>query len=157
MFSDDFVDAEALHRLPFSRQQPVTSIPKGVMDGFLSLLTEMRDEFINNDPDSFTIIRSLTHALLLRMIRYFESQKQETRSIKSPITRKFQALVDKSYLEHYSVEQYAEKLFVTSKHLIETVKDNTGVTPLKFIHNKMISEAKRHLFYTDLSVKEIAD
>ena len=69
----------------------------------------------------------------------------------------FTELVEKHYLKFRLVQDYADLLFVTAKHLSEVIKKETGQTALSLIHSKVFSEAKFLLCRTELSVKEIAD
>jgi len=52
--------------------------------------------------------------------------------------------------------EYAESLHITPAYLNEVVKDTTGYPVSYWIHNEIVLEAKRMLFYTEQSVKEIA-
>jgi AraC-like DNA-binding protein len=47
-------------------------------------------------------------------------------------------------------------LGVTTSHLVETVRQATGMTPGEMLHNRLVLEAKRMLVYSDYSAAEIA-
>ncbi|MDR2844228.1 MAG: AraC family transcriptional regulator, partial [Candidatus Symbiothrix sp.] len=55
-----------------------------------------------------------------------------------------------------SIGHYAEKFNVTQAHLQKTVKSCTGKTPLTWINEAVILEAKSLLSHTDIPVNEIA-
>ena len=69
----------------------------------------------------------------------------------------FTQLVEKHYMKLRLVQDYADLLSVTGKHLSEVVKKETGQTALSLIHSRLFSEAKFLLCRTELSVKEISD
>lgn len=68
---------------------------------------------------------------------------------------RFTELVNQN-LNTKTVNEYAEKLNITSKKLTDVVKSNYGVTPLKFIHNAVLLEIKRDLMFKDTNLKEIS-
>jgi AraC-like DNA-binding protein len=65
-------------------------------------------------------------------------------------------LVQRHYADHKRVEDYADLLHISPKHLIAVCKEYTGNTPLNIIRDHLIAEIKKLLYHTDLSVKEIA-
>ena len=70
-------------------------------------------------------------------------------------TFKFIELVN-THLTELSVNDYADKLNISSKKLSTLVKDQFGITPLKYIHNQLILHIKRDLVFNNRSLKEIA-
>ncbi|MCU0323315.1 MAG: helix-turn-helix domain-containing protein [Chitinophagaceae bacterium] len=74
----------------------------------------------------------------------------------SMLTEDFSYLCCLNFLRWHSVQQYANELCVTPKHLTEVVKENTGLTALETIHAYKIEYAKGMLSQTDLTVKQIA-
>ncbi|WP_455591966.1 helix-turn-helix domain-containing protein [Bacteroides sp.] len=61
------------------------------------------------------------------------------------------------FAKQHDVEYYADKLCITSNYLNKIVRQSLGVTTKIYIRNKIISEAKRLLIYTTMSVTEITD
>jgi AraC family transcriptional regulator, transcriptional activator of pobA len=70
--------------------------------------------------------------------------------------REFRKLVEQKYTEWHQVQQYASEIHISSKHLSHTVKQLTGKPAKEFIQDRITLEAKRLLWYTPLSIKEIA-
>ena len=58
--------------------------------------------------------------------------------------------------EFMEINQIASELFVSHKHLTDTVQKATGNHPCYFYDLKIIDEAKKMLSETDKSVSEIA-
>lgn len=54
------------------------------------------------------------------------------------------------------INQIADTLFISHKHLTDTVQKETGNHPCHFYDMKIIDEAKRMLLETDKSISEIA-
>lgn len=55
-----------------------------------------------------------------------------------------------------SPAEFAAKLNISEAYLSEILKKTTGFPPSYWIHREVIMEAKRLLYYSDLTVKEIA-
>ncbi len=70
--------------------------------------------------------------------------------------RDFKSLVDQHFQEWHKVSSYAPTLHITAKHLSHTVKQLTGKTAKELIQDRLTLEAKRLLYHTDLSIKEVA-
>lgn len=58
--------------------------------------------------------------------------------------------------EFMEINQIASELFVSHKHLTDTVQKETGSHPCHFYDLKILDEAKKMLLETDKSISEIA-
>lgn len=72
------------------------------------------------------------------------------------ITYEFKNLLSVNYRSMKQPSQYAAKMNISPIYLYEAVKQTTGQSVSNYIHNEIVIQAKRLLFYTDRSVKEIA-
>jgi len=72
------------------------------------------------------------------------------------LIRTFKKAVDKDYKKEHSTTYYANGLNITPDHLNRTVKAKIGKTAKDYIQARIITEAKRLLYFTDLANKEIA-
>ncbi|GAB3783692.1 helix-turn-helix domain-containing protein [Spirosoma horti] len=71
------------------------------------------------------------------------------------IEQAFYQLVEQHFIAWKQPAQYADALAITVSHLNDVVKVITGFSPSTLIQDRSILEAKRLLYYTQLSVKEI--
>lgn len=71
------------------------------------------------------------------------------------IIRNFKDLVDLRYNEQHTTSFYASELNITADHLNRIIKANLGTTAKEYIQAKIITEAKRLLYFSELSNKEI--
>jgi AraC family transcriptional regulator, transcriptional activator of pobA len=69
---------------------------------------------------------------------------------------KFIQLVNNYYLEKRTIEEYAELLFITPNHLSQMVKAASGKNALTFINERIMTEAKSLIQYTDFDMAQIA-
>ncbi|MBK5284203.1 MAG: helix-turn-helix domain-containing protein [Bacteroidia bacterium] len=65
-------------------------------------------------------------------------------------------LVENNFRQKKSVSEYSEMLNISAGHLNDTVQHETGKTASEIIYERIILEAKRLLYHSAKSVKEIA-
>ncbi len=71
------------------------------------------------------------------------------------VLRAFKEAVDAHYKEEHSTRFYAAALHLTPDHLNRIVKATIGTTAKEYIQSRIVTEAKRLLYFTDLSAKEV--
>ena len=71
------------------------------------------------------------------------------------LVRTFKAEVDQHYQQEHSTNFYASQLYISPDHLNRTIKSKIGKTAKEYIQSRIITEAKRLLYFTALSNKEI--
>ena len=80
--------------------------------------------------------------------------RQESRS--NHLTHQFKLMLAENFRSLKSPSSYAKRLNVTQNYLNETIKKNTGFPVSYWITSEILMEAKRLLFHTTVTVKEIA-
>lgn len=73
-----------------------------------------------------------------------------------PVYVRFKKLLNEHYKQYRTVQYYADTLAVTPKKLNSITKKHCGETAIQAIHNRILTEIKRQLMFSDLSHKEIA-
>lgn len=71
------------------------------------------------------------------------------------LIRSFKKYVDNNYKKEHSTSFYAKELHITPDYLNRIIKSNIGKTAKEYIQSRIIIEAKRLLYFTNLSNKEI--
>ena len=71
------------------------------------------------------------------------------------LIRTFRNDVDNNYKKEHSTTFYAKRLHITPDHLNRVIKSKIGKTAKEYIQSRIIIEAKRLLYFTDLTNKEI--
>ncbi|UOR04927.1 AraC family transcriptional regulator [Hymenobacter aerilatus] len=69
---------------------------------------------------------------------------------------KFRARIEASFARHHDVAAYAAMLHLSAGHLSDVVKEQSGKSAITHIHERLVVEAKRLLFHTEYTSKEIA-
>jgi AraC-like DNA-binding protein len=120
-------------------------------------VTEMAGEFGNDDPLQSEMLKNLLKNLLIRSNRLFRTQHSaDVDDANIDFARKFSGLVEKHFKEIKQVEDYAEMLGIAPASLTKKLQKFGVESPSRIIKNRIVTEAKRLLLYTDKSVKEIA-
>lgn len=104
-------------------------------------------------------LRSMTDAYIsLFASCYYDRMHAITHHDSRPaiISRQFKALLQQQYISMKSPAAYASALNISASYLNEAVKQVTGFPVSYWIHQEIVLEAKRLLYYTDNTVKEIA-
>jgi AraC family transcriptional regulator, transcriptional activator of pobA len=72
------------------------------------------------------------------------------------LLKNFIQLVNNYYLEKRTIEEYADLLAVTANHLSQSVKSASGKNALSFINERIMTEVKSVIQFTNLDMAEIA-
>lgn len=88
----------------------------------------------------------------------YKNSQQVSNSTGRPeaIMRQFRALLVNNYLTLRTPSAYAAALHISAAYLSETVTAQSGFTVNHWIHGQLMLEARRRLYYTDDTIKEIA-
>lgn len=140
-------------------KNPITKIEneENVFGQFFQLLKN-----IAASPRKEFKLESARH-LTLAMFYGYSHCKHEVNEICSPHTRQkeifsqFTELVEKHYKKERELTFYAEKMFITPKHLSQAIKEFTNRNALNIIEEYVISEAKSMLLSTAMSIQQISD
>jgi AraC family transcriptional regulator, transcriptional activator of pobA len=72
------------------------------------------------------------------------------------LLKKFKTLITENFTQSHDVAGYASMLHLSAGHFSELIKEQSGKTAIEHIHDRLLLEAKRMLFHTNGSIKEIA-
>jgi len=156
MFMDEFVDRKLIQQLPFGKREPVLHLPAEVFREVLGLASLLKEEYERKDEYSMPVLQNTFQALLWKLLRYANSIPSDSATTHHELIHRFEALLEQHHLQHWTVNDYASALHISAKHFISQVKMFSGRTPLQMIHDKLISESKKLLHFSSLSIKEIA-
>lgn len=124
----------------------------------LRLMENIKEEIETFKQNDKYILQALLYQILVWLDRKYAAN--HTRKKNSPLNlyiRNFILLVNKEFWNQQNVTFYAESLNITAGHLNDLCKKHLGISAKKYIINRTITEAKRFLKYSNLSVNEIAN
>lgn len=121
------------------------------------LLAKINIEYKNpNDWQQRMLAAYLTLLLTYLSRLYVEQYKAQQSSPEKNLLKNYQSKINESFRELKEVGDYASKLNISAGHLSEVVKMQSGKPAIKHIHERLVLEARRLLFHTNKSLKEIA-
>ncbi len=148
-----FFEIAAQHAFQLSRSQS---------KDITASLTMLQQRY--NTPHAYQneILKSLIDILLYKIASIYDqhllaSHTQPVQTRSQLLASEFKKLVHSHFLAERSLTFYAQRLFITSKHLTETVKEVTGKTAGQWIADAVILEAKVLLQNPSLTIAQIAD
>ena len=126
--------------------------------GFIEdILTKMNFEYMKPDEFQQRMLGALLTVLLTYLSRLYIVQfKENNFSADKLLLKNFQAKISEHYSELHEVSDYASLLHISPGHLSEVIKVQSGKPAIKHIHDRLVLEARRQLFHTNNSGKEIA-
>jgi len=122
------------------------------------ILKLLHSTFLENSSHKSHIIKGLFDAFINRIASQYIFSVGKTVELKSQaqsLSAKFAELLSVNSCVN-TPAFFAKKLHVTTAHLNECVKSVTGMSLTQSIQNTMVLEAKRNLYYTNNTVKEVA-
>ncbi len=127
---------------------------------FEALVVMMMKELALREPDYETAVHGLLRYFLVLASRIKGNSviitPEQHVAHNSSIFLRFKNLIEEKYKELKNVSDYADLLHIKPVLLNEISKQLSGITAGEHIRNRIILEAQRYLFNTDLSAKEIA-
>lgn len=105
------------------------------------------------------VIRSLTDTCIGMIACAFHMIEESVQgSLLRPvtITKQFKKQLSQSYKTERTPSGYARMLNISASYLNEVIKLVTGFSASYWIQQQIVIEAKRMLFYTDFSVKQVS-
>lgn len=121
------------------------------------MLAKINAEYHNPGEWQHRMLTAYLTVLLTYLSRlYTEQYKDNDTSADRLLLKTFQAKVNECFRELHEVGDYASLLHISAGHLSEVVKIKSGKPAIKHIHERLALEARRLLFHTDNSLKEIA-
>lgn len=162
-FTDEFLNLDESRYL-FSL--PVITNPANGHELMLSeadgafiadIMGKMQAEYNLDQSWQNQMLLSYLRILLTYLSRLYTEQflKQSQKEARKLVQR-FKDHVNKRYMELHLVADYAALMHLSPGYLNEVIKEQTGKTAINHIHDRILLEAKRKLFHSELSVKEIA-
>ncbi len=120
-------------------------------------MREVWQEFSGRSPARALVLRGLTATLLGLAARLAaNAEPVDAEQHESRLLRRFEALVEAHFADHWKVADYARALAVTPTHLTRVVRAATGGPASKVVEMRLVHEARRHLVYTQASVTAVA-
>jgi AraC family transcriptional regulator, transcriptional activator of pobA len=162
-FTNDFL---ALDNSGLLRDLPIIQNPLNGHEMSLStedvkfiedILDKIHVEYHAKNNWQYNMLLSYMKILLIYLSRLYTEQFNKKEQVPDRLVlKRYLSKIEESYTSAHEVAAYAEMLNMSAGHLSELVKEQSGKPAIIHIHERLILEAKRLLFHTDNSIKEIA-
>ncbi len=162
-FTDEFLSLEDNHSL---KVLPIIQNPHNGHELKLlpteilfidDILQKMHTEYQQKNTWKGGMLQAYLRVLLIYLSRLYTEQFQDTEKSEGRVLlEKFRSLIEEEYVKLHEVAAYAGLLNISPGHLSDLIKQQSGKTAIAHIHDRLMLEAKRLLFHTEQSVKEIA-
>lgn len=115
------------------------------------------DEITTKDTIQAEMLRVLMKRFIIKTTQLIKAEQPDdiAKTSKMELLREFNMLVEQHYKEEHQVNAYAEMMNKSAKTLSNSFAAYNK-SPLNIIHDRIILEAKRQLYYSEISSKEIA-
>jgi AraC family transcriptional activator of pobA len=121
------------------------------------ILLKIRMEYLQRGEWQQRMLAAYFTLLLTYLSRLYTEQYKDSDTPEDKLLLKqFQAKIDEHFQQLHEVGDYASLLHISAGHLSEVVKSQSGKPAIKHIHDRLVLEARRLLFHTNNSLKDIA-
>lgn len=123
----------------------------------ITIMQNMEQEIKYLSTNDQHILRALLYQVLVWLNRrYISAYSSDGTEDLNRYIREYTKLVNSEFCSHHAVAYYADRLNITKGHLNDLCKAHLGISAKHYIQNRIITEAKRLLLYSDMQVTEIA-
>jgi AraC family transcriptional activator of pobA len=135
-------------------------VPGDRADQFEALLRALDDELKRPaGPESPQLRGHLLSVVLLWLERWYDASREERPDpdeAQVQLLRRFVRVLERDYAEHHDAGHYAEELRVPPATLSRALTRVTGMGTKELVLDRVMTEAARHLRFTDLTVQQAA-
>lgn len=154
-----FTDDLFLYRFQYFHQYSSPTnikLPAPAFKEVLKLVSSMEMEFNHLQTDSSHLLRAMLYQLLVTLNRYYAAAFHvQGDTHVHPDFFRFRYLLEKEFLTHHTVANYAQQLKISTNQLNKICRQYGGYSAQQVIHQKLLSEIKRQLG-SHKSIKEIS-
>ncbi len=142
-------------------EPPFTSIDENSGQNFKIILDQMKAEMQNAALAQYELLVSFLKIFLINASRLKTQQQPELpnklEGLREPfILQNLKEAIEKDFKTKHSASDYASALNISANALAKITKSYFNKTLTKLISERIIIEAKRELYLTHKSIKEIA-
>jgi len=139
-------------------QLPIVNIPEIELEKFQIIWRMLELELESKDEMQLDMLQSMLKRFVIMCTRIFKTQENYNKLDRQNIhiVREYNFLVENHFKTKHTVAEYASMLNKSPKTLSNLFAKISDKSPLQFIQDRKILEAKRLLRHSDLTIKEIA-
>lgn len=120
------------------------------------IIDNLIEEFELEETAQYDMLQSLLKQFIVYAVRIKKERDTFKEDFETKLFKDFSLLVEYNFKKLHSVTDYANRLGLSPKSLTKHFQKIGTETPSDFIKNRIITEAKRQLLYSNEAVKQIA-
>lgn len=157
IFTTDFIHGEnkklyAFLQTIFSQYTVrLTDQELSEIDNYIQLI---KNEYDNKSKADLMIIKMLLNVIIIYCSK-IANKSIGPDNTKSELYHRFLLLLRENLAKYHQVTEYARSLNVSTDVLNQVVKDRSSKSPKQMIDEQLLLEAKRALYWSEATVKEI--
>lgn len=156
-FSTNFISDQQqkfLQKVGTIFSRPSINISDEELDKLDEIIKIMARESVKKNRD-YELIKALLNVLIVNCYNLSETYAIVNKPNKK-FYNDFKSLLQENFRKEHNVKFYADLLHISTRVLTQCVKSSTFKTPKQLIDQHLILEAKRLLYWSNASVKEVA-
>jgi AraC-like DNA-binding protein len=139
---------------------PFLTVDQRLRGDLNDLIMQMKNEIHKPDLAQYDILVSYLKIFLIKLSRFKVGQSPQQPTFmpaeKNRIVQNLKSSIEKDFRVKHAPSQYAESLNISTRSLAKITKNHFNKTITELISERIIVEAKRELYLTQKTVKEIA-
>ena len=164
IFENEFIetffnDPLFIHRFQFfhTNQPAILQCNDQFLLEHASSCEKIRVELANLQDDSHHYIRSLLYTILIQINRrYIKGFNLSNELYQNSISLRFRKSLEENIRDKQRVGDYADLLKVSRSQLNTAIKKTSGKSASTIIRERLLTEVKRDLLYSNKNISEIA-
>lgn len=145
-------------QLLLQQPYPLNTVELEQCSTLLRLFHDKYNEEVSN-PFHMTVVHALLHSFIGIAAGFYSNTTGANVKVSrmAQLTSQFKQLLNQHLRSEKSLAGYAALLNVSDDYLSEVLKKQTGFPASYWIQQEIMMEAKRLLYYTELSIKEVSN
>lgn len=136
---------------------PIINLELPIANYIKNWLDNLITDYTNQSPNLF--LWAHLHLFLWKIHLIYNELKPISpvkMDANAQLLERFKQLIEQHFSEKHQVQEYAQLLFISPSQLNRVVKKISGYTAVELIQDRVILEAKRLLFFSEMTNQEIA-
>lgn len=154
-----FSDNLFIHRFQFFQTNlpPTLACDNQFLIEHTNICEKIRIELNHLQNDSHHYVRSLLYNILIQINRaYIEEYQLSAELYQDDVSLRFRKYLEENIRSKQRVEDYADLLKISRSRLNNALKRTSGKSTSLIIRERLLTEIKRDLLYSEKSIAEIA-
>jgi AraC-like DNA-binding protein/quercetin dioxygenase-like cupin family protein len=119
-----------------------------------TIFEEIRSQILGYE----TICQNAVVDLLISITRIIDSQAiEQEKPAPDSLSRRIKQFIDVNYTKNIPLSEIANRLYISPYYLAHIFKEETGYSPINYLIQRRIGEARKLLLTTELTVQQIGE